>query len=284
MDKRNPWSLAYLRNVTSQFGEDGVLERIFELLGYENRWCVEFGAADGRWFSNTCQLIETKDFSGVLIEADPARFEQLRKSSAANSKLTVVNRFVGFGADDNLDVILKQTRAPRDLDLLSIDIDGNDYHVWSAIEHYRPRVVVIEYNPTIPNAVEFVQEADMGVSQGSSLLSLTKLARRKGYELAAATFANGVFVEASLLPKLGIEDNSIHALRADESAVTYLFGGYDGTIFIRGSASMHWHGLPLKEDRFQVLPRLLRCYPERYTLIQRVLKKIYSVLYRRGII
>jgi hypothetical protein len=124
----------------------------------------------------------------------------------------------------------------------------------------------------------------MRVAQGSSLLSLAKLGKSKGYELAAVTFANGIFVDASLFPKLAIEDNSVRALRVDESKVTYLFSGYDGTIFLRGPENLPWHGLPFKEKRFQMLPQGLRCYPERYTPMKRFWKRIYAALYRRGII
>jgi hypothetical protein len=282
MSNATPWSLAYARNETSQFGEDGILERLFELIGVENGWCVEFGAADGEWCSNTCQLIRKKGFSAVLIEADRPRYEALTKISASNPKLTVMNRFVGFGPTDNLDVILKETKAPKNLDLVSIDIDGNDYHVWDALKEYQPRVVVIEYNFTIPSAVEFVQKADMSLAQGSSMLSMVKLGKSKGYELAATTLGNCIFVQAGLFPKLGIPDNSIQALRADESKVTYIFNGYDGTIFLRGPEYLPWHGLKYDEARFQMVPRFLRTYPDRYTAAQKFVKRIYAALFRRG--
>jgi hypothetical protein len=278
-----PWS-AYARNVTSQFGEDGILERIFALIGTANGWCVEFGAADGEWCSNTCQLIRQKNFSAVLIEADRARYEKLSEVARANPRLTVINRFVGFEAHDNLDSILRETKTPKDLDLLSIDIDGNDYHVWEAVREYRPRVVVIEHNYTIPNEVEFVQERNMRVMHGSSLRSLVKLGKSKGYELAAVTLGNGIFVEASLFPKLGLADNSLATLRADEGKLTYLFSGYDGTVFLRGRDRLGWHGVGYQEDRFQVLPRYLRQYPDNYSPLQRWLFNLYSRLFRRGLI
>lgn len=284
LEKSAPWSAAFENDVTSQYGEDGVLERIFELIGVANGWCVEFGAADGTFCSNTYNLIQKKNFSGVLIEADPKRHQELLKTYAGNPRITAVNCFVGFEAADGLDAILKKTKAPKDLDLLSIDIDGNDYHVWDAIQEYRPRVVAIEHNYTIPNAVEFVQERNMSVMHGSSLLSLVKLGKAKGYELAAATLGNGIFVESGLFDRLGIADNSISALRVDESKLTYVFSGYDGKVFLRGRDRLGWHGLLFKEKRFQVLPPFLRQYPDNYNGLQRLLFRIYAGLYRRGIL
>src|SRR5258705_11709352 len=157
LEKSSPWSAAFEKDITSQYGEDGILERIFELIGTANGWGVEFGAADGTLCSNTYNLIQNKNFSAVLIEADPKRHEALRKTYAGNPRIAAINCFVGFETADGLDAILKKTKAPKDLDLLSIDIDGNDYHVWAAVQEYRPRVIVIEHNYTIPNSVEFVQ-------------------------------------------------------------------------------------------------------------------------------
>lgn len=284
LEKSSPWSAAFEKDMTSQYGEDGILERIFKLIGVASGWCVEFGAADGTFCSNTYNLIQNKNFSAVLIEADPKRHEGLLKTYAGNPRITAINCFVGFEASDGLDAILKKTKAPKDLDLLSIDIDGNDYHVWAAVQDYRPRVVVIEHNYTIPNSVEFVQERNMSVMHGSSLLSLVKLGKTKGYELAAATLGNGIFVESSLFDRLGIQDNSITALRTNESKMTYLFSGYDGTVFLRGRDRLAWHGLPFKGKKLQVLPSFLRRYPDNYNGLQRLLFRIYAGLYRRGIL
>ena len=90
-----------------------------------------------------------------------------------------LNAFVGFTAADGLDAILARTPIPADFDVLSIDIDGNDYHVWNAVARYKPRVVVIEYNPTIPAAVDFVQPADMSINQGASITAQARLGKQK---------------------------------------------------------------------------------------------------------
>jgi hypothetical protein len=284
METKQPWFLAYARNVTSQFGEDGILERILQIIGKTDGWCVEFGAADGKYCSNTNHLITSAGYSAVLIEADPEKYKLLQHTFGNNSKVTLLNTFVGFEKDDNLDTLLQNTAIPKDPDVVSIDIDGNDYYVWEATSVYRPKVVIIEYNPTIPSQVEFVQEKDMHLSQGCSLMSLVKLGKAKGYELVAVTHSNGIFIEASYYPFFRIEDNSLFALRVDEKAVTYLFSGFDGKIFLRGCNRLPWHGLSLKEYRIQALPWFLRCYPTNYNFFQKILAKIHRSLRKKRLI
>src|SRR3569832_196899 len=134
--KASTWLLDYKRNVYSQYGEDGIIEKIVNILPEDERWCVEFGAWDGLHLTNTRNLIESLGFSAVLIEADKSRFSALQKNYAYNTNIISLNRFVGFDDDDNLDEILKKTPVPKDFTLLSIDIDGIDYHVWQAGECY----------------------------------------------------------------------------------------------------------------------------------------------------
>jgi hypothetical protein len=167
------WLLEFKRDEHSQAGEDGIIEKILEVLPSNDKWCVEFGAWDGVFLTNTRSLICSKGFSAVLIEADKNRFLELQRNyTQQKDRVITINRFVGFEDNDNLDRILSDTPIPQDFDLLSIDIDGNDYHVWKRVSQYKPKVVVIEFNPTIPTEVRFVQPADPALNHGSSLLSL----------------------------------------------------------------------------------------------------------------
>jgi hypothetical protein len=118
-----------------------------------------------------------------------------------------------------------------DFDLLSIDIDGNDYHVWDTVKTYKPRLVIIEFNPTIPSDIEFVQEKNNSINHGNSLLSLVKLGKSKGYELIATTYCNGFFVEKEFFDLFKIEDNSIDSLWKNPEAPR-IFQLYDGTLML----------------------------------------------------
>jgi len=284
MEKPKPWFVPHLRNVHSQFGEDGIIEQLLARLGLARRWCVEFGAADGRFFSNSRYFILEKDYSAVLIEGGPDRHAALVRTYADNPRVISRCAYVGFEAHDGLDSILKGTPVPTDFDFLSIDIDGNDYWVWESFQNYRPSVVIVEFPPTIPTPVEFVQARDMQVMQGASLLSLTNLGRTKGYELAAVTTSNAIFVTRELFARLEVTDNSPYALRAEEKAVTYLFSGYDGRVMLRGGCRLPWHGLAIKEFRCQPLPWFLRRYPDCYNLLQRILAPIHRSLYKKRIL
>jgi hypothetical protein len=277
MAKHPTWLLDCQANVFSQAGEDGVIEKILELLPDKNHWCVEFGAWDGILYSNTRNLIVNKKYSAVLIESDREKFKVLEKNYSQYPGVVTVNRFVGFGNHDHLDMILEDTAIPKEFDFLSIDIDGNDYHVWKAAENYHPKVVCIEFNPTIPTEVNFVQSADQTVTQGCSLSALTELGMNKGYELVSVLPFNAIFVRKEYFPIFEISDNSPGVLRTHTQAITYMFSGYDGRIILRGHRRNDWHNIEISEDAVQILPRFLRKYPLSYNKVE---KFLFNFLYK----
>ncbi len=280
MSKSNAWLNEFAKSVTSQAGEDGIIEKILEVIGQTNNWCVEFGSWDGKKLSNTYNLITNKGYSAVLVEGDSKRFKDLLKTFENNNKLTLINTYVGFESDNNLDKILEKTPIPKNFDLLSIDVDGNDYHIWDTTKEYRPKVVVIEFNPTIHPEVEFVQSRDMGITQGSSILSVVKLARSKGYELVACT-SNVFFVDSKYFKLFGIENNSIEEIWKDRTAITYIFCGYDGRVFLRGCRMMPWQQIVYKESKVQQLASWAQKRVGDNNPIRRKLGKIYRRLRKK---
>jgi len=274
------WLLRHAQNTCSLSGEDGILQKIFEVLPPGSRWCVEFGAWDGKKYSNTYHLMQ-QGWSGVFIEADSVKFRDLLKTFQGNPKAHCVNCFVNFEGENSLQNLLKRTNIPRDFDLLSIDIDGNDYHIWESFHDYQPRVVVIEFNPTIPSDVEFVQPRDMSVQQGSAPLSLIKLGKAKGYELVCMTEYNAIFVTASLLKSFNLSNNDITRLRPQQP-LFQLFQLYDGTFVVQGITQIQWNGLPIRSDKFQILPKMFRVYPcDSLSFGKRILRRIWTFFYLR---
>lgn len=255
------WFEDFKNDITSQTGEDGILKRIFEIIPGDVRWCCEFGAWDGKKYSNTYQLLAHAGWHGVLIEADPIKFNELPKTFGDNNKIKFFNRFVNFSGKDTLDEILSETEIPLDFDLLSIDIDGNDYHIWDSLVKYSPKVVIIEYNQSMANHIEYVQRADVNVNHGSSILSIAKLARSKGYELVAVTDLNGIFVKKEYFGLFELEDNSLAKLRPVAPYVTDVFQFYDGTLAFSGYQRMIWHNLKIDISKQQVVPGFLRSFP-----------------------
>lgn len=270
------WLLRYARNVHSQFGEDGIIEKIVSMIPVAE-WCVEFGAWEGKHFSNTHLLLSRKGWSGVLVESDPEKFKDLLRTYGGNERIACLNRKVGFEGDDVLDNILAETPIPSNFGILSIDIDGNDYHVWKSFTRYRPSLVVIEFNNTIPNCVDFAQEADNAVNQGSSLLALCRLGKSKGYELIAVTDFNAFFVDEGCFPAFSIPDNSPEAMNRPQKYVTHVFQLYDGTLGWSGNMKLLWHDVDMKAEKLQVIPRFLRYFPEtRPSFLKRLLFKMFK--------
>jgi hypothetical protein len=281
----NQWLLRHARNVTSASGEDGILEKIFETIPASNRWCVEFGAWDGKTYSNTCNLMQNFGWNGVFIEADAEKFQELLKTYAGNPRAHCLERFVSFDGPTSLDNLLAQTPIPKDFDLLSIDIDGADYHVWESLSNYQPRVVIVEFNPSIPSHIEFIQAREMSVRQGNSILAFVNLARRKGYQLICITDYNAIFVIEPLFKTFAIGQNSVAFLRPKSEWEFSLFQLYDGTFVVGGPKEMPWHGLPVRQKHFQILPKIFRVYPEQpMGFFHRTFRRLWMFLYVRGIL
>ena len=219
-----------------------------------------------------------------IVRVVHVRFQELLKTFEGNDRSKPINAIVGFEKENCLDRHLAATEIPTNFDLLSIDIDGNDYHVWECLQKYKPKVVVIEYNPTIPNTVEFVQPRDMSITQGSSILSMTKLAGSKRYELVAVTHANAIFVDSKYFDSFGISDNSVDVMRTDTSLITHIFSGFDGTVFIRGYGRLPWQDISYKESRVQQLPKWARKRVGDRNIFRKKLGKIFRRLRKKNII
>ncbi len=190
---------SYERRVHSQGGEDGALERIFECIGTSNEYFVEFGAWDGRHLSNTAHLRLDCGWSGLLMDGAPERVGE-----------GVHQEFV---TAENVNALFDHYRVPERFDLLSIDIDGNEYWIWKALRDYRARVVIIEYNvffgirvsKTMPYDPDHVWDKSM--FHGASLAALRKLGREKGYSLVHTDSysPNAIFVADAELPDAAVD-------------------------------------------------------------------------------
>ncbi|MGC1445941.1 MAG: hypothetical protein WA837_10785, partial [Xanthobacteraceae bacterium] len=120
------------RDVHSQNGEDGIVEWIFSRVAPGSKTCVEFGAWDGRNLSNTFNLVAHHGWKAIYIEADLNKFPALTKTAAAYPAITPVCSLVTSAGETALDNILARHATPEEFDILSIDIDGDDYDVWKA--------------------------------------------------------------------------------------------------------------------------------------------------------
>lgn len=254
------WLQEHRRNVRSQSGEDGLFEKIFEIIGPGERFVVDFGAGDGENLSNSYNLVRNHDWSAVLIEPEPSRYAKLKRAYSFNRRVHAINDIVGFDEGDRLDAHLATATlsVPERFDLLSIDVDGCDVHIWRDIKGYRPRVVCIEFNHFAPLDVYMVQPRDLSLNIGSSLLATAEIGRELGYELVATTDMNAIFVDRDLFPAFKISDNSVEAMHFLGRRETKIVHSYDGTLFLAGLSNNPWKGFQIDEERIQVLPSNMR--------------------------
>jgi len=213
----------YAYNIYSQFGEDGIIERIFKILGSSSKVCIEFGAWDGFYLSNTANLW-TNGWKGILIEADKVKYISLVEN-VKKYDCHCINTFVSYEEPNTLENILKREGISGDVNFLSIDIDGDDYYVFESLKELKPRLIVCEYNPTIPIHMDIISEK--GNYFGCSALSLVKLAEKKNYQLVAMTDTNCFFVRSTDFNKFEIYDTNIESI-APTKHLTYFITGYDG--------------------------------------------------------
>lgn len=259
----------YAWDAYSQNGEDGILAELLRRLGVFERtgekWCVEFGAWDGVHLSNTCNLIRNHGFRAVLIEGERKRYEYLCRNLPGDEVVKIC-RFVTLQGDATLDAILGTTPIPRDFDLLSIDIDSCDWHVWKSLEQYRPKLVIVEFNPTIPVDVPYVQPADFSVHRGNGVKAMDDLAQDKGYTTVCVHGGNLIAVRDDLLFQVSDAfPPPIEELAADQARL-FVFVGYDGTVISNfDELPMNWHPTTVDTEDLQVLPRFLRRFTAEYT-------------------
>jgi hypothetical protein len=195
----------YERKSFSQNGEDGIIAEIFKRIGMTNRFFVEFGVGDG--LENNTLTLLCQDWKGVWIEGDPEQVKFIKtkfSSVIATEGLRLQQAFIDA---DTIESLFKRNDVPTEFNLLSIDIDGNDYWVWQAIKNFSPRVVIIEYNATFGSEIPWIIKYnpshiwDKSSYFGASLKALEQLGIQKGYRLVGCNFAgvNAFFVREDLL-------------------------------------------------------------------------------------
>ena len=203
----------------SQNGEDGIIESIFKHIGTKNKMFVEIGVGDGTE-NNTRNLAE-QGWKGRWLSLPPVKHIPSGVEFVV-AKVTAENVNSLFG------------NLPKDLDLLSIDIDGNDYWVWKALETVSPRVMVMEYNaflpPPIARTIRYDPDFNWAFTDyfGASLCALDKLARSKGYSLLCCDSRG---VNAFFVKGLASRTEPLDAYRT--------FAGYDDSFHL-GKDTREW--------------------------------------------
>ncbi len=198
----------------SQDGEEGIIEYLLTLID-RTHFFIEFGAADGLMCSNTAKFWQLEENHALLIEADHERYKLLK--SYKSDRIKMFNAYV-----EELDDFTTEVA-----DVCSIDVDGDDYYIFDRIKT-RHSIMVVEYNPTIPPHIEFIGMPERPF--GSSALSLTNLARRKGYELVACTESNVIFILKKYVKPEWITDLDV---LFDTRWLNYVMSSYEGVYHVQ---------------------------------------------------
>jgi hypothetical protein len=182
----------------SQWGEDGIIQYLINHLTIEKKIFVEFGVGDYTE-SNTRFLLTNNNWSGLIIEKDEECIKKIKNNRIYwQYNLKVAQAHI---TKENINQILEDNGIVNDIGLLSIDVDGNDYWIWEAIDIINPIIVIVEYNHrfgvekavTIPYDDQFDRSKahHSMIYFGASLRALHILARKKAYVFIGCC-SNGV--------------------------------------------------------------------------------------------
>lgn len=208
----------YRRDITSQCGEDGVIEHLLTLLPDTPKTCLEVGAGDGANLSNTNTLWSQKNWRALLIEGVPQGVEIIERRAAGNKNVTAVCAYITPTGADSIDAIVKRTNFPAHLGVLSLDIDSNDLEVLENLRDTTADIVVIEFNHEIPAAIDY-RDLPGDVFFRHSAKAVERVAKTKGYRLVACTGPNAILIrEAALKPEAAKQLPAISVEQAFDSA------------------------------------------------------------------
>ena len=206
--KQSSKIIDYEFQVFSQWGEDGIISYLVNNVEIEVNFFVEFGV-ENYLESNTRFLLKKFNWSGLIIDSSQKNIDYIKKDKIYWQHN--INALCEFISRENINNIFLENVSQKNIGLLSIDIDGNDYWVWKAITTIDPSIVVIEYNSilgsnknyTVPYNKNFKRNKAhySNLYYGASLPALVKLGKEKGYALVTCNSAgnNAFFVKKNLL-------------------------------------------------------------------------------------
>jgi hypothetical protein len=229
--------------VTSQWGEDGIIDWLVERaqIPLQHQTFVEFGVENYRE-ANTRFLMQNRNWSGLILDGSPAMLEAVREDGLNWAyDLTVRPAFL---TRENINQLIAEGGFRGEIGLLSVDLDGNDYWIWEAIDVVRPILCVCEYNAvfgdvypiSVPYDATFSRTAAhySNLYSGASIAALRFLAERKGYRFLGTTSAanDAFFVRedyadrflSGALKRIEARPSFARESRDDRGQLTYITG------------------------------------------------------------
>ena len=200
--------------VFSQWGDDGIIQYLIHQIDLPHQTFIEFGV-ENYTEANTRFLLINDNWSGLIMDGSEKKLSDTKNDSIAwRHDLQIQTAFV---TTENINLLIKNSGFERDVGLLHIDIDGNDYYIWKAIDSISPMIVIVEYNsvfgrteaystPYQPN-FERNQYHHSNLLYGASLTSLCDLAEEKGYYFVGCNSAgnNAYFVRKDKIGNIAVK-------------------------------------------------------------------------------
>lgn len=228
----------YEFKVTSQTGEDGIIQHLINKIPIKNKIFVEFGV-ENYTEASTRFLLQNDNWSGLIIDGSEDNMQSVKNSTLGwKYDIKTVANFI---TKNNINNIIKDAGIEGEIGILSVDIDGNDYWVLDAINCVNPQILIVEYNSifgpnakiTVPYDEKFVRTNKhySNLYYGASISALTELANRKGYSLVGSnSFGNNLFfvrkdyqsIENQILPEKAYVKSKFKESRDEKGCLTYL--------------------------------------------------------------
>ena len=182
----------------SQFEEDGIILYVLSMIGMKTKKVVEICIGNGEECMAT-NLVLNHGYQGFLFDGSEHNVEHANRffKSKLDCLLTPPSVESAWITKDNVNDLLRNIGAQGEVDLLSLDIDGNDYYIWEAINEINPRLCVFETHDIVPGdlsiTIPYEENFNWKTKEGAepdfrsvSLLAMKKLSERKGYRLIGA--------------------------------------------------------------------------------------------------
>ncbi len=206
--------LKYGYKVFSQQDEDGIIDEIFNRIGFGSKKFIEMGLETGVECNTTNLLLQ--DWTGLWIESNQKNVEIIKKNFSRYLENSLQIHSEKISTSNVNQILTKYYKPGSEIDLLSIDIGVHTFHVLEKIETINPRVIVTEYNakygPLIDWTVVYNKDAEWDNSDyfGASLHSFEKMLKKKDYYLVGCniTGVNAFFVRKDLLNEKFEEDTT----------------------------------------------------------------------------
>lgn len=198
-------------SVFSQVGDDGIIQYLINRLDIENKFFIEFGVQN-YLESNTRFLLMNNNWSGLIYDGSDENIRFVQQDYYY-WKFNLKARSL-FVTAENIESEFERDGVPAEPGILHIDIDGNDYWIWKAIQKVKPVLVIMEYNSgfgdersiTVPYRPDFERYGvhHSGIYFGASLQALCDLAEEKGYAFVGSNSygLNAYFVRKDKLGSL----------------------------------------------------------------------------------